>query len=117
MPNLPHGDRIRELEKSVASQGTQQGFISKSVGELNKAREELASKVEDARRETERELAVLREKVARLETGHGKLGDRLWSVIPPLVAVVIAFLLGRLTAPDNSTVPKAVQQPGPGSVP
>lgn len=93
MPSIPHGDRIRELEMLVSSQSTQIESSNKTLDSLVTFHNETVRKLEDHRRETERKIAVLEEKIAKLEGLQHKWTDRLWSIIPPALAAAIAALL------------------------
>lgn len=109
MPGMPHGDRIRELEQSVASQSSQVEAVNDAlkslgelhaqavsrVGELEKATEVLKEKVSKLEAgQPEQRILILEEKVTKLEEAHGKRADRRWSFLTLLLAAVIGALIG-----------------------
>lgn len=93
MPNMTQGDRIRELEMTVASQSTQQEISNKTSDTLSQTLQETIHKLEETRRELEKKIAVLEEKVSKLESAQYRVGERLWLVIAPLFAAVIGSVL------------------------
>lgn len=99
MPSKTLADRVLELERLVTDLIAQIRFSAEAIDGLKTKEAKAAETVNDLRRESERDIAVLKEKVAKLEASRGKAGDRAWSVVPnivgALIAAVVAFLVAR----------------------
>jgi hypothetical protein len=73
----------------VAREGT-----AKALDELSADQKAVLAEVNQARRE----IAVLQEKVAKLEASRGKAGDRAWSVVPILISVILSGAISTAVA-------------------
>lgn len=112
MPDITNSERIRELEKSVASQNTQLETTNKALDSLERGHQGTVHKLEEARRELEKKIVVLEEKVSKLEAGQSeqkilvleekvsklegsqiKVADRLWAFLSLVLAGGIGSVL------------------------
>lgn len=90
MPSKTLADRVLDLEKLVADLSAQVRFSAEVVDGLKAREAKSAEAVNALHRDTDREIAVLKEKVVKLEASRGKAGDRAWSVVPILVSVILS---------------------------
>lgn len=93
------GDRLWELEQTVAELRAAREGMAKALDVLSVDRKATDAELQHARRD----LAVLQEKVVKLESSRDKAGNRAWSVVPNIsgavvsgvIAAAVAFLVAR----------------------
>jgi len=124
MPRKTDGDKIDELQKTVAILEQRSEHTENAMAELNTNYRGFVQQFNDIRRELEREIAVLKvaidelrrwtekngigdlkseisllkDKVTKLETAMDRIGTRAWSVVPNIVGALVSAFIGAIVA-------------------
>ena len=96
MARRTDGEKIDALEKVVAAMEVRISWNESKRPE--KARSRNLEAFSNLRRDSEREIALLKRDVEEIKRGQERWGQRLWMIIAPLVAgacgVLLAYFLG-----------------------
>ena len=116
MPGKTQGDRLLDVEQAVAGLTVRVQYFSEELNTLKASHAAAMAEAQQGRREvvalqqhvdemrrliataSAAEIAVLQEKVAKLESSRGKAGDRAWSVVPTLLSVVVSGAISAAVA-------------------
>ncbi len=94
MPRKTDGDKLNDLEKFVAGMVKELEFAVKANQSLDADLRKSVELLNDLRRDSDREIALLKREVEELKRSRDRWSQRLWLVLAPLVAGAAGVALG-----------------------
>lgn len=93
MARKTDGEKVDELERLVAALTERANNPAAEIDAIHAADTDHARSHADLRRESEREIALLRREVEDLKKDRERWGQRLWMVLAPFAAGAAGILL------------------------
>ena len=94
MARKTDGEKIDELEKQAVVLDTSLAFAKTSLKALEAEQARLAEQFSDFRRESEKTLHAMQQRIDDMRTGTDKWIMRSWALIVALCAVMCSYFLG-----------------------